>query len=202
MQDQNEFKEEVAALCHEQWSGWMKYLFGQGKMNETTGEFVINSDSVSRWKRQMDTDYQDLLIPEKNSDRKEADKFMELFDTSVRWLHVERVEELDLPVLKEAPSALPPYPSQEDLRRTAREYAFYALSALTGLHEGDELQNPITGREGWITDVVLKVRPGKPTKISVVVSRSGEEFLYTMVESMKMRKRFLEAQKQEEKDNE
>jgi hypothetical protein len=72
-------REKLAALCHEQWSGWMKYLFS--KCEKTTGEvegMIIPEWAVKRWMRQMNTPYLQLSIEEKESDRKEADKFLEL----------------------------------------------------------------------------------------------------------------------------
>ena len=77
----NELKfpiEPVAALCHEQWSGWMRYLFDNGYTSDG-GVFVINAGSAARWWRQMNTPYEELSEAEKESDRKEARKFVELF---------------------------------------------------------------------------------------------------------------------------
>lgn len=71
--------EKLAALAHEQWSGWMKYLFGLGEENPD-GSFTISKDKVDRWKRQMRTDYADLPDGERESDRIEARKVLEVLD--------------------------------------------------------------------------------------------------------------------------
>ena len=67
-------REELANLCHEQWSGWMKYLFS--KMSEdksNLGPYLFMPKwAEDRWKRQMNTAYKDLSEEEKESDRKEA----------------------------------------------------------------------------------------------------------------------------------
>jgi len=68
-------KEKIAKLAHDQWSNWMKYLFGKGKKNKD-GSFTIAKESVDRWERQMNTPYDKLSEKEKDSDRKEADKFL------------------------------------------------------------------------------------------------------------------------------
>lgn len=76
-------REKIAQLCHDQWSGWMKYLFSKcypekGQFDRDSGNLGIPGVFVDRWMRQMNTDYEDLSEPEKDSDRKEADKFIDL----------------------------------------------------------------------------------------------------------------------------
>lgn len=70
-------REKTAALCHEQWSGWMKYLFSKSTENED-GSVTIPKELVERWKRQTAMPYMGLSGREKDSDRKEADKFLKL----------------------------------------------------------------------------------------------------------------------------
>ena len=80
-------REALAALCHEQWSGWMKYLFtdchgySQWEDNKAACEREgahIRPDQAIRWCRQIVTSYAELSEEEKESDRKEADKIIEL----------------------------------------------------------------------------------------------------------------------------
>lgn len=75
------FGEALAALAHESWSGWMRYLFDKArKVTEPDGRIaaVIPADSCDRWLRQMMTDYAELPEEEKESDRKEAAKMLEV----------------------------------------------------------------------------------------------------------------------------
>ena len=65
-----------AAIAHEQWDGWMKYMFGRCKTAED-GSVSIPGDLVERWTRQMNTAYADLPEEEKASDRVEAQKYMD-----------------------------------------------------------------------------------------------------------------------------
>jgi len=74
-------REELAELVHKQWVGWMAYLFGKCETDHD-GALTIPSWAVRRWKRQMGTPYFDLSEEEKESDRKEADKILELFKKS------------------------------------------------------------------------------------------------------------------------
>ena len=71
-------REALAKLAHDQWSGWMDYLFSKGKFNED-GSWTMPKWAVQRWSRQAKTEYEDLSESEKDSDRKEADKFIAVF---------------------------------------------------------------------------------------------------------------------------
>ena len=71
--------EALAAVAHEQWSGWMRYLFDQ---TETlpSGDVVIPAHVASRWKRQIDTPYKKLSEEEKESDRAEAKRVIDAYE--------------------------------------------------------------------------------------------------------------------------
>lgn len=75
-------KEKLSEYAHNQWSGWMNYLFSKCEINEK-GEATIPKWAVDRWKNQIQTPYDKLSEEEKNSDRIEADgmiKIMESFN--------------------------------------------------------------------------------------------------------------------------
>lgn len=79
--------EELANLCHEQWSGWMEYLFSKSyhivdEDDEKTGDMRIPKKLVDRWKRQMNTEYKSLPENEKESDKKEARKIISLIKST------------------------------------------------------------------------------------------------------------------------
>ena len=73
-----DFEHQVAALCHEQWSGWMEYLFEQGVFNDD-GTWTMPVWAVSRWMRQSQTKYGELSEEERENDLAEARKFFGLF---------------------------------------------------------------------------------------------------------------------------
>ena len=68
-------RDALAASAHDAWSGWMKYLFDKSRRNPD-GSVTIPPDLVTRWKRQMLTDYADLPAAEQASDLAEADKML------------------------------------------------------------------------------------------------------------------------------
>lgn len=68
-------REQLAELAHDQWSGWMQYLFSKAEINPD-GTWTMPSEFVHRWQRQMNTPYSKLWTSEQESDRKEADKFL------------------------------------------------------------------------------------------------------------------------------
>lgn len=78
--------EELAAYAHEAWSGWMKYMFGKCKPDTPTttsgnGYWLhlrMPKALYERWTRQMGTDYEALPESEKDSDRDEAEKILNL----------------------------------------------------------------------------------------------------------------------------
>lgn len=86
-----ELREQLAALAHDQWSGWMRYLFGRCRWN-ADGSMTIPAVSVGWWRRQLSTPYAELSEPEKDSDRKEADRYLAIFDMDFKALRDERDE--------------------------------------------------------------------------------------------------------------
>lgn len=69
--------EKLADLQHEIWSHWMKYLFEVSIQNED-GSVTIPAEKVTRWKRQMNTEYADLSTREQKSDIEQAIKVINL----------------------------------------------------------------------------------------------------------------------------
>ncbi len=70
-------REKLAELCHKQWSGWLKYMFGKS-LKKLDGTILIPEWAVIRWRRQAYTPYNKLSSKEKDSDRSEADRFIAL----------------------------------------------------------------------------------------------------------------------------
>jgi hypothetical protein len=78
----SELREKLADQAHASWSGWMKSLFSKCDISDN-GEVVIPSFYVRRWRRQCETPYAELPEHEKESDRIEADRYLEVFNGTV-----------------------------------------------------------------------------------------------------------------------
>lgn len=70
--------EEFAALQHDIWANWMRYMFTQGYTAPQTSRFgdvdvwYMWTRQYDRWQRQMNTPYEKLSEKEKDSDREIA----------------------------------------------------------------------------------------------------------------------------------
>jgi hypothetical protein len=69
--------EELAAIEHERWSHWQRYMHGKGR-RQPDGSLVIPAEFILRWERQMSTAYIDLNDEEKESDREQVRRYLSL----------------------------------------------------------------------------------------------------------------------------
>jgi hypothetical protein len=70
-------RETLAESEHDRWSRWMRHQFSQGMFN-ADGTWTMPAWAVARWRRQAETPYIALSEPEKDSDRREADRTLAL----------------------------------------------------------------------------------------------------------------------------
>ncbi|MGB3045794.1 MAG: hypothetical protein WBB98_21665 [Xanthobacteraceae bacterium] len=75
--------EELAALEHQRWAHWQKYVHDSGQ-RQPDGSILLPADIVSRWEQQINTPYADLSNEEKDSDREQVRKYLPLLE---RWLN-------------------------------------------------------------------------------------------------------------------
>ena len=83
--------EELAALEHQRWAHWQKYVHDKGQ-RQPDGSIVLPADLVAHWERQINTQYADLTAEEKDSDREQVKKYRPLLE---RWLNLARKESDD-----------------------------------------------------------------------------------------------------------
>lgn len=77
--------EELAAIQHQIWADWMTYLFSRCDHDLPIvlsalepGSCIIPASLVKRWKRQIETHYNDLSEDEKEGDRRQVRRFEQL----------------------------------------------------------------------------------------------------------------------------
>ena len=138
-------REKLAALSHEQWSGWMEYLFSKCKFHHD-GSWTIPNWAVARWGRQMKTSYEDLSEEEKESDRKEADKFIILMSDTLTGGNKKEIqmEEYQRRVISEKVGI------DENLKRLNSFLAAMTLQP--------EQERPVEGHEIDLADIELLQR--------------------------------------------
>jgi len=74
-----ELYEKLAAIEHERWADWQKYLHSTCTLDrQDIGSLIIPEALVERWERQINTKYEDLSEEEKQSDRDQVDRYWNL----------------------------------------------------------------------------------------------------------------------------
>lgn len=69
--------EQLAAIEHERWSHWQRYVHGQC-VRQPDGSLLVPAHLVERWERQIHTKYADLDDHERESDREQVRKYLPL----------------------------------------------------------------------------------------------------------------------------
>jgi hypothetical protein len=72
--------ERLAAMEHEQWAHWTRYMLDN-----------LTPENIARWKRQIETPYQELSEREKESDRVWARKVL----VAIEWLQEPYIRFID-----------------------------------------------------------------------------------------------------------
>jgi len=70
-------RETISDIQHQIWSHWMAYLFDVSIPNQD-GSYIIPVDKVLRWKKQLAIPYKHLTEKEKDSDREQAEKILDV----------------------------------------------------------------------------------------------------------------------------
>lgn len=67
--------EELAAIEHERWSHWQRYLHDQCAPGPD-GSLIIPGDQARRWSTQMNTPYSRLPDDQRDSDREQVRRYL------------------------------------------------------------------------------------------------------------------------------
>lgn len=82
----SELMEELAAIEHERWADWMRYLFSKAVPNAYTKNLSIMTNDIERWERQIATPYADLSEEDKEKDREQVRRYLPLFEQRIAAL--------------------------------------------------------------------------------------------------------------------
>jgi len=74
-----ELYEKLAAIEHERWAHWQKYMHSKGVKTMPDGLFFSN-EYIEHWERQIKTSYAQLSEKEKDSDREQVDRYWPLIE--------------------------------------------------------------------------------------------------------------------------
>jgi len=69
--------ETLAAIEHERWSHWQRYMHDKGKL-QADGSLLIAAELVQHWERQIETPYAALTEAEKRGDREQVRRYLQL----------------------------------------------------------------------------------------------------------------------------
>jgi hypothetical protein len=73
-----ELTETLAAIEHDRWSHWQRYMHSKCTPYGIDGALLIPADMVKHWEAQMATPYSELNEREKESDREQVRKYLQL----------------------------------------------------------------------------------------------------------------------------
>ncbi len=78
----NSLLDELAAIEHERWAHWQRYMHSKGNM-QSDGSLTLPAELVRRWQAQIATSYVDLSDAEKESDREQVRQYLQLIAASL-----------------------------------------------------------------------------------------------------------------------
>jgi len=65
----------LAAIEHERWAHWQRYVHDQG-IRQPDGSLLIPSALVTRWDEQIETPYSQLSADEQRSDQDQVQRYL------------------------------------------------------------------------------------------------------------------------------
>ncbi len=88
--------EELAAVEHERWSHWQRYLHEQCEPG-SDGSLIIPANQARRWSTQMNTPYHQLSREERESDREQVRRYLPIIARGIGEVLVDCEEQPNIP---------------------------------------------------------------------------------------------------------
>lgn len=76
----DELKEELAAIEHERWASWQKWMHEQAYHSTPNGGLVFDGEYIKHLEKQINTPYVDLSATEQASDMEQVDRYWPLIE--------------------------------------------------------------------------------------------------------------------------
>jgi hypothetical protein len=80
----DDLMETLAAIEHERWSRWQRYLHGKCSSFGADDSLVIPGDLVKRWEAQVNTAYSNLPEAQKESDGDQVRQYLSVISAALR----------------------------------------------------------------------------------------------------------------------
>lgn len=92
-----ELREQLAAIEHERWADWQKYMHSVGEVHIIDGKAFLcfTQERINAWNKQIETPYSELSEKEKDSDREQVDRYWPLIQEETRKAKVDELENLN-----------------------------------------------------------------------------------------------------------
>ncbi len=79
-------KEQLAAIEHERWADWQRYMHSKMRGNALLGSdgpygYYVSAGQFEGWERQINTPYDELSEREKDSDREQVERYWPLIES-------------------------------------------------------------------------------------------------------------------------
>lgn len=75
MPDEKALLEELAAIEHERWAHWQRFMHGKGE-RKPDGSLVLPADLIAKWERLIEAPYAQLTDNERESDREQVRRYL------------------------------------------------------------------------------------------------------------------------------
>lgn len=79
MTEKAKLLEELAAIEHERWAHWQRFVHEQGE-RQPDGSLILPPELVAKWDRLIDTPYAKLTTKEQESDRDQVRRYLPVVD--------------------------------------------------------------------------------------------------------------------------
>lgn len=147
-----ELRQKLAAIEHERWADWQKWVHDQGKITgDSPMDLLLPEATWKRWQRQIDTPYSSDA--EKASDLEQVDRYWPLIEAYVAAERTRLCDELE--------AGMPEKQPMQSTRKTTVAYAVPGIDISKINDTSLAKQEGMNIMHDQFTALVQRVRGGK-----------------------------------------